>query len=700
MVASGPVRTVMLPPNRLSRCQRRMGVCCSVRRRRVEGNRLASVSSARAGIVAHSTLGAAVTLDRARIRWRQGVRTGLVVALIVGAGLTWSTTDVVVAMALGAAFVGIADTTDPDRNRLAGLCLTLLALMLATGVGGLIADSAVVRVVISAAVAAICGFVGTVGPRTALAGVMALVLVTIYAGTPGDLDAGAISAVWVGAGGAVYVLTILPDWPLRTMQGLRTTIATAYRGIGLGAIRADHAISATGLALLPATANDLVAVGDTRGRTRVWADSLVGSAEMARRGLISLSTEQVPAADDLRHRAGLLMIRIAACLDLPLRHRQVRRAREAMDHAARAALGNGVPPPLVTAVITPVERAAELVLAPWPTRSRAQTGSPAPLVDAPWNRLRQSLTLSDLFARHALRLAVAIAVATVVGELLASEPGYWVPLTVAWISKPDLAGTVGRVVMRLGGTVVGVLVATVAAYVFTTDLAHAAVIGTGAFAVSAFLLANYTAAVTGITTFVIMLLALTGEPVRALAGWRVTDTLIAGVIVLAAALILPHATGSSVHRDLAELARCGAAYSDAVLTREPGAMTRRREAVLVARMRAEAAATAASQEPVRHELSPLVALSIMADLRLVSAQLLRWHELSETRQPPPTLAPRAHDGLLALAQRLDDPGSPGVQWRVPLDATAAELDLLGPIASAHARLSGNGFSPQGTAEPR
>lgn len=39
-------------------------------------------------------------------------------------GSTWATPEVVVAAALGAAFVEIADTSDPDRNRLAGLALT------------------------------------------------------------------------------------------------------------------------------------------------------------------------------------------------------------------------------------------------------------------------------------------------------------------------------------------------------------------------------------------------------------------------------------------------------------------------------------------------------------------------------------------------------------------------------------------------
>ena len=658
------------------------------------------MGSARAAVVASTTVGATLTLDRARIRWRQGVRTGVVVALVVIVGSTWATPEVVVAAALGAAFVGIADTSDPDRNRLAGLALTLLALAAGTLVGTLIADPLILRVLGSSVVAAICGFVGAIGARTALAGVMALVLTTIYAGTPGDLEQGAAAAAWILVGGAVYLVAILPGWPLRSMLGLRATMAVAYRGVGLAARRADHSISATGLAMLPAGAYHQVSGGDTRGRTRAWADALIDDAEEARRGLIALGTDESPAADALRRRSAAVMLHVAAALEVPLRRRGLAGASQAMTQAATEATTAGVPRPLVTAVTDPLDRATQLVEAPWPTRSRAETGPPAPLAVAPWSRLRQSLTLSDLFARHAIRLAVAIAVATAIGEWLAGEPGYWVPLTVAWICKPDLAGTVGRVVLRLGGTLVGVVVASVTAYLFTGDLAFALVIAAGAFTITAFLFANYALAVVGITTFVIMLFDLTGEPVRSLAGWRMVDTVIAGVVALAAALILPNATGSSVHRDLAELARFGVAYNDAVFAGAPDAMTRCREAVLGARLKAEAAAVAAAQEPVSHALDPGVALAIMADLRLVSAQLLRWDELLGTVAAPPELAARAHTGLSCLADRLDDPRSPGPQWRLPATADAVELDLLGPIASAHARLSGDRFTPPETAAPR
>jgi len=41
---------------------------------------------------------------------------------------------------------------------------------------------------------------------------------------------------------------------------------------------------------------------------------------------------------------------------------------------------------------------------------------------------------------------------------------YWIPMTVAWISKPDSTGTRVRVAQRVGGTALAVLV--MASWVF------------------------------------------------------------------------------------------------------------------------------------------------------------------------------------------------------------------------------------------
>lgn len=58
-------------------------------------------------------------------------------------------------------------------------------------------------------------------------------------------------------------------------------------------------------------------------------------------------------------------------------------------------------------------------------------------------------------ARFPLGLVLCIAAAGALGEPLHLEQAYWVPLTVAFIYKPDLGPVAGRAVHRMAGTLVG-----------------------------------------------------------------------------------------------------------------------------------------------------------------------------------------------------------------------------------------------------
>ncbi|MFN8125980.1 MAG: FUSC family protein [Candidatus Nanopelagicales bacterium] len=642
--------------------------------------------STQTGAVARSALRTSLAVDRARILWLRGLRTGLVVSAVILASVGWASATAVVSLALGAAFVGFADSTDPDRNRFVGLLITLAGYLVATCLGGLIADFPVLHVLGSSIAAAVCGYVGVIGPRTALGGTIALVLVTMYSGSPGALDGGVIASGWLLLGGVAYLVVAVPGWLLRRAEGLRTVLSTAYRGVGYAAQGADHTVSTTAVALMPMIAQARATDGEVRGPSRSWAVGLADDCAQLRLALIALSTEHRVTARRLEHSVAHTMRHIGGALRFPPRRRAIPGALAQVRTAADVTVAEGTPPVLVTAVTGPLERAARAVTDPWPVGRRAEFGPPPPLAVHPGRVLREHLTWSDPFVRHALRLSLAIAVATVISLLLPMAHGYWVPLTVAWIAKPDLAGTVTRVVMRIGGTVVGLVLAIGLVLVVTGPVSFALAVGFGALLVGAFLYANYTVAVAGITSFVIVLLALTGDPVRTTLVPRLVDTVIAGVIVVTASLVFPRAAGASVHRDLADLARTGAAYSDAVFAGAPDAMTERRIAVLRVRTRAEAAAHSAAQEPIRHELDPHTALIIMADLRLVSEQLIRWHELSGTEEPPAGLAAAAHDGLMCLADRLEQPRTPTPCWSPPPDSTPRALDLLDPVAEAHARL--------------
>lgn len=75
--------------------------------------------------------------------------------------------------------------------------------------------------------------------------------------------------------------------------------------------------------------------------------------------------------------------------------------------------------------------------------------------------LIDSRSVRRLAIGHGLRYALALGIATAVYRLEGMEHGYWFPLTIAIVLRPDYATTLTRGLARLVGTVLGVLVATI-----------------------------------------------------------------------------------------------------------------------------------------------------------------------------------------------------------------------------------------------
>lgn len=156
-------------------------------------------------------------------------------------------------------------------------------------------------------------------------------------------------------------------------------------------------------------------------------------------------------------------------------------------------------------------------------------------------RLKEHGKRDDQFARHALRLAVAVGVATVIAQGTGWPHEYWIPMTVVWMSRPDKNGTSTRVLERTLGTFFGI-----GASLFFLDL-----IGTGGILIPlyifigslvalAFINANYPIAVGGITLIVITLFTFDGEPLSETVPYRVVCTLIAAVVTIAASFLWPY----------------------------------------------------------------------------------------------------------------------------------------------------------------
>ena len=153
-------------------------------------------------------------------------------------------------------------------------------------------------------------------------------------------------------------------------------------------------------------------------------------------------------------------------------------------------------------------------------------------------RLKAHLNPADPFFRHAVRLSLAFGFGTVFAMLVNHPHSYWIPMTIAWVAKPDQQGTTTRVVARILGTMIGLVFVALAVDGVSANTPWVVlVVGLGSAVALAFIWANYAIAVAGVTTFVIALFELIGVPVNATLPIRLLDTVLAGIITVAASFI-------------------------------------------------------------------------------------------------------------------------------------------------------------------
>jgi len=329
-----------------------------------------------------------IALDRGKVMVWQAVYRGAVVTCLVAGAIALGVPENALGLGAGALFVALAGEFQPIGRRWRLMLWTLLWSMLGAYLGGIVSDNVVLGVAVAAVVALVCGFVGVAGPGAGIAGLLTLVIFTVFCGIPQNPVDALNTALLMGLGGLVQFVAIVVPVMLRN------------------------------------------------------------------RSVVLSGGEQ-----------------------------------------------------------------------------------PVPLL----RRLRPHLRLDDLMLRHGIRLAAAIAIATSLGEVSRLPNQYWIPMTVAWMSRPDAAGTVTRVTGRIIGTVLGVLLSIV-----LLDLAgrqpqpyaFAAIVGVGTVIALVFIWAEYPLAVMGVTVLVIALLALLGEPADQSVWLRVVDTLLAAGITVACTFLL------------------------------------------------------------------------------------------------------------------------------------------------------------------
>jgi uncharacterized membrane protein YccC len=174
--------------------------------------------------------------------------------------------------------------------------------------------------------------------------------------------------------------------------------------------------------------------------------------------------------------------------------------------------------------------------------------------------LRANLSLESQSARHALRFGAALAAGVAayrVGDL--HQHGFWIPLTILFVMRPERDETDHRLILRAIGTVLGLTIATALAEAFGgEDLILGAFLTVAAALSFGLLAVQYALFTAAITTYVVLMSSTLGEGAFRAAGQRATGTALGIAIAFLAWWLWPNPVGTV---DLASQPNIGGASS-------------------------------------------------------------------------------------------------------------------------------------------
>lgn len=619
--------------------------------------------------IAQEALRACLRLQRSQVQWVHGLRTGILIAVALLVGLRLGRVEEAMSVSIGLLFVSIADSADSRGVRLRVMLWATLWIGVGVLLGGLASEFRVTHVFLALVLAAVCGYAGALGPRGGLIGVLTLVLFAFYAGAPVVVDIALLDTAYFVFGGLVTIIVNLLLTPPRRLGAVRSGIAHAYRELQDAAERRGIELAAPAVAASVMSARTVVDHEGCVGASAAWANRLLSSAERARLALLALISERsiAPAYVDeftalLRDTARAIADEVAAPLGRPS-HRRRTRAREGL-RALEAAVDRAPDPRLAILsrdMAAAIASAVEALDGPWPLGSRAEIVRPPRARTPILPRLRAHLHWSDPVVEHALRLTIAFGGATLGAVIIDVSHAYWLPLTVAWIAKPDLANTVSRVTMRILGTMAGLVIVSVILLIVRElpgeDVILCILVGfTGALAL-AYLNANYPLAVIGITGFVLLVEHVTGDGERYDIIARLVATTLAGLWVLLVASVRPRRTGSLA---VSAMHATTAALRDyAAVVQTGGDSTQARARVLAERTAALAAVSAATMETpglwerAGDRVDPEQAAAVVTDIIGATSSILAEELLEERGQSDPQLWQRIDAELSDLDARVD-----------------------------------------------
>ncbi|WP_049622126.1 FUSC family protein [Frateuria defendens] len=564
-----------------------------------------------------SVLESLTKTKRPDVPLRVVLRNTAAVVLPLALGMASGQTAIGLGVAAGALDTMFSDQPGPYRQRIWQLVLASLAAGFAALLGFLIGDQLVPMLLAAAA----CGFGGGLlvvfGTDIARVGMTSMILLVVTGATPIHSLGGALGAAGlIFGGGLLMMLFSVAAWPLQRYRPEREALAAVYRDLAALARQQAHddADAPELTETMTRLQHTLLGRHHARGRAMEAFGVLLELAERIRLELTALA--ELRAGPNLhatfRGDAARVLAAIADALEAGAVPAQAERALESLqlDESALLSHGSGAEALAAHTRALSGQLAAAVRNANW-AGSRGEQRAETTELSLPralrgssaLATLRANLTPHSVAFRHAVRSAVCLSAAVLLSRELQLPHGYWLPMTVAIVLRADFAATFNFGLLRVVGTVLGLVLTTALLHVTPAEpWAHLALMALLCMAFRYLAGAHYGVAVAALTGTVVILLSFDGVNSTVAVTDRVVSTALGSGMALLAYLLWPTWEHGRARPALADMLDAYADYLLALARPErrsahgearTGARTARSNAqASIERMRAEPATPA------------------------------------------------------------------------------------------------------------
>jgi uncharacterized membrane protein YccC len=496
---------------------------------------------------ARGVLRGIVAFDRSSLEYGFALRCTIGVAIPLVVAIALGHPSAGFAASIGSLIGGFTSQQGIYRSRLTVLLAVTAGIALSSFLGALAAPWLPALILLTALIGYLYGTVSQFGLPAGVAAMNTAVAFIIFSSLPLSLGQDLLQSSLLMLGGFIQMVLLLIVWPIDRSAIERRGLAAVYR---------ELAAYASTLTDRTSLAPPIAAIANAR---RIVADQL----PLARSSEVARFKRILSEAEALRLRLGALMViragvsagespsqflasaiaeqlnALASTLDGTMSRDELEAVRSKTLGAYEAfelAYAHNHFAIAVTRDIAAHLRDATQGVAV------AATGGPVRLLFSAAARPSAYIrTKIDWFSRDAIRLALVLSIAMLLGHTIFSAArGYWIALTVALVLKPDLQSTIVRGFARIGGTLVGAVIAVLAVSGANGNPWWlAAGLVTAAAVCYLTIVANYALFSTAMTVFVVLSLDLLGRAGQATVADRVLDTLLGGALAMAGYVAFP-----------------------------------------------------------------------------------------------------------------------------------------------------------------